>query len=66
MLTRQLAKAAFKHVLEVLFQLTDDQPLFKALEMAGFNNVHQLINMTLKDIDDLTYLDESGNETSIP
>ena len=39
MLTRQQAKAAYKHVHEVVFQLNDDGPLYKALDTAGYDDV---------------------------
>ena len=46
MLTCQQAKVAYKHVLEVWFQLQDDEPLYKVLKMRGFDHVHHLLTMS--------------------
>jgi hypothetical protein len=57
MLTCQQAKVAYKHVLEVVFQLNDNDPLYKALDTRGYDDVRQLLTMSVKDIDVLTYPD---------
>jgi hypothetical protein len=39
MLTCQQAKVAYKHVLEVVFHLNDTDPLYKALDTRGYNDI---------------------------
>jgi hypothetical protein len=51
MLTCQQAKVAYKHVLEVVFQLNDNDPLYKALDTRGYDDVRQLLTMSAEDID---------------
>ena len=51
MLTHQRAKDTYKHVLEeVLFQVEEDQPMYKALGMRGYDESEQLVLMTSDDI----------------
>lgn len=67
MLTHHQAKAAYNHVLEVLFKLEDDVPLYKALEAArGYDDIHQLLTVSYDDINALTYPDATGNDKPLP
>ena len=66
MLTRQQAKAAYKHVLEVVFQLNNNDPLYKALDTRGYDDIQQLLTMSVKDIDGLTYLNSTDTNVPVP
>jgi hypothetical protein len=53
-------------VLKVVFQLNDDDPLYKPLDTAGYDDVQQLLAMSVEDIDGLTYPDASNTNVPIP
>ncbi len=64
-LTRAKAKDAFDYVMNVVFQVPNDGPLYKALEKSGDNDVMAMISLCHCDIDTLTF-DRSGAEKNIP
>ena len=66
MLTRQQGALALTHVLEVLFQFTNTDPLPLALTMARYSDIRQVITMSQDEIDALTYVDASQNTVSVP
>jgi hypothetical protein len=66
MLTRQQGQTAFTHILEEVFQLQDNEPLYKALITVGCNDIRHLINMSLEDIDALQYINDDNNEVPVP
>jgi len=46
-----MAIVAFKHVLNIVFEVPDDGPLAKALEQAGYDNIWTLITLQDEDIE---------------
>jgi hypothetical protein len=66
MLTWQQGQTAFTHILEEVFQLWDNEPLYKALTTVGCNDIRHLINMSLEDIDALQYTNDDNNEVPVP
>ena len=64
-LTRAKAKDAFDCVVNVVFQVPKEGPLYKALVKSGDNDVMSMITLRDSDIDSLTY-DKSDVEKDIP
>ena len=64
-LTRAKAAAAFDHVLNVVFEVPKDGPLYKALMKSGDTDIRDTISLSEADIDSLTY-DKSDTETDVP
>jgi len=58
------AKEVFDHVLNVVFQVPKDRPLYKALLKSGDTNVWDTISLNQADIDSLTY-DRSETEKNV-
>ena len=38
-----------------MFQINNNDPLYKALDTVGYDDVRQLLTMSVEDIDGLTY-----------
>ncbi len=57
--------AAFDHVLNVVFGVPKDGPLYKALVKSGDIDMWDVISLSEPDINSLTY-DKSDTETDIP
>ncbi len=57
--------AAFDHVLNVVFGVPKDGPLYKALVKSGDTDIRDIISLDEADIDSLTY-DKSDTETYVP
>jgi hypothetical protein len=66
MLTRQQGQLALTHVLQVLFQSTDNNPLSLALAVVGYMDICQVIMMMQDEINALTYEDASKAVFSVP
>ena len=64
-LTRTKITAAFDHVLNVVFGVLKDDPLYKAMEKSGNTNIRDIISLDETDIGSLTY-DKSATETDLP
>jgi len=64
-LTRTKNAVAFDHVLNVVFGVLKDDPLYKALEKSGDTNIRDMISLDETDIGSLTY-DKSATETDLP
>jgi len=56
---------AFKHIVNVVFQIPKEGPLYKALEKSRDNDVIAMITLCDCDIDSLTY-DRSDTEKDLP
>jgi len=56
---------AFKHIVNNVFQVPNDGPLYKALEKSGDNDVMAMISLRDCDIDTLTF-DRSDTEKNVP
>jgi len=55
---------AFKHIMNVVFQIPKEGPLYKALEKSGDNDIMAMITLCDCDIDSLTY-DRSDTEKDV-
>ena len=66
MLTHQQGQLALTHVLQVLFQSTDNNPLSLALTVVGYMDIRQVIMMMQEEINALTYEDASKAVISVP
>jgi hypothetical protein len=64
MLTRHQGAQALTHVLNVLFQFSDNDPLPLALTKAGYSDIRQVVTMSQLEIDGLTY--EDGAQSTLP
>ena len=64
-LTRTKITAAFDHVLNVVFRVLKDDPLYKALVKSGDTDSRDIISLDETDIGSLTY-DKSVTETDLP
>jgi len=64
-MTRTKITAAFDHVLNVIFGVLKDDPLYKALEKSGDTDIRDIISLDETDIGSLTY-DKSATETDLP
>ena len=51
-------KAAFQHLLEDVFELNDDSPLHKALEGLGYDDIEDIVMMTMEEVNTLEYKDD--------
>jgi len=63
-LTETKVMAAFEHVLNVVFGVPKDGPLYKALVQSGDTDIRDIISLDDADINSLTY-DESDTETDV-
>jgi len=54
-LTRNKITAAFDHVLNVVFGVPKDGPLYKALVKSGDTDIRDIISLDEADIGSLTY-----------
>ncbi len=52
---RSMTSEAFKHILNVVFQVPKEGSLYKALEKSGDNDIMAMISLHDCDIDSLTY-----------
>ena len=59
------AVEAFKHIMNVVFQVPKEGPLYKTLEKSGDNDVMAMISLCDCDIDLLTY-NRSDTEKDVP
>ncbi len=64
-LTRAKAKEAFDYVVNVVFQVPKEGPLYKALEESGDSDIRDMITLRACDIDSLTY-DRNDTDKNIP
>jgi len=63
--TRTKVTAAFDHVLNVVFGVLKDDPLYKALVKSGDTDIRDIISLDETDIGSLTY-DKSATEIDLP
>ena len=56
---------AFDHLLNVVFRVPKDGPLYKALMKSGDTDIRDILSLNGTDIDSLTY-DRSDTEKDIP
>jgi hypothetical protein len=59
--TRAASKAAFTHITDVLL---DNANITKAFKEDGIENVANILSLTDKEVDDLTYLDSDPSSTT--
>ena len=64
-LARTKKTVAFDHVLNVVFGVLKDDPLYKALEKSGDTDIRDIISLDKTDIGSLTY-DKSATEKIFP
>jgi len=64
-LTRAKAREAFDYVVNVVFQVSKEGPLYKALEKSGDTDIRDMISLRDPDIDSLTY-DRNDTDKNIP
>jgi len=64
-LTQTKDMEAFNHLLNVVFRVPKDGPLYKALIKSGDTAIRDIITVDETDIDSLTY-DRSDTEKDIP
>jgi len=64
-LTHAKAKEAFDYVVNVVFQVSKEGPLYKALEKSGDTDIRDMISLRDPDIESLTY-DRSDTEKDTP
>jgi len=64
-LTRAKAREAFDYVVNVVFQVSKEGPLYRALEKSGDTDIRDMISLRNPDIESLTY-DRSDTEKGIP
>jgi hypothetical protein len=64
-LTRAEGEEALTHVLENVFELEDNTPLFRALSKDKLLDIHSVVNLPFEDIDKLTYIDDQGGERTL-
>jgi len=64
-LTRAKAREAFDYVVNVVFQVSKEGPLYKALEKSGDTDIRDMISLRNPDIESLTY-DRSDTEKDTP
>jgi hypothetical protein len=60
-LTRNEAKIAFTHILQVVFSRAAGTPLHLALEEEDIDNIFELINLDAPTINSLQYTDSNNN-----
>ena len=63
--TRADGKLALNHVIENVFELPIDHQLPIALEQAGIIEIGDVLSMPYDDIQDLTYIDDQGDEVTV-
>jgi len=64
-LTKAKTTEAFKHLLNVVFRVPKDGPLYKALMKSGDTDIRDILSLSETDIDSLTY-DRSDTEKDTP
>jgi len=64
-LTQTKDMEAFDHLLNVVFRVSKDGPLYKALMKSGDTDIRDILSLDQTDIDSLTY-DRSDTEKDIP
>ena len=64
-LTQAKTTEAFNHLLNVVFRVPKDGPLYKALMKSGDTDIRDILSLSETDIDLLTY-DRSNIEKDIP
>jgi len=64
-LTQTKDMEAFNHLLNVVFRVPKDGPLYNALKKSGDTDIRDIILLDEADIDSLTY-DRSDTEKDIP
>jgi len=64
-LTKAKTTEAFNHLLNVVFRVPKDGPLYKALMKSGDTDIRDILSLSETDIDLLTY-DRSNIEKDIP
>jgi len=64
-LIRAKAKDAFDYVVNVVFQVPKEGPLYKALEKSGDTDIRDMVTLRACDIDSLTY-DRNDTDKNIP
>ena len=64
-LTQTKDMEAFNHLLNVVFRVPTDGPLYKALMKSGDTDIRDILLLSETDIDSLTY-DRSDTEIDIP
>ena len=64
-LTRAEGEDALTHVLKNVFELEDDNPLFRALSKDGLLDIADVVSLPFEDIGNLTYIDDQGDERKL-
>jgi len=64
-LTQRKVTEAFDHLLNVVFRVPKNGPLYKALMKSGDTDIRDILSLSETDIDSLIY-DRSETEKDIP